>query len=666
MTSGNLTLAPRRSCRLILTAVSLLLTAAPTVPVAMAADNVWVGNASNGNFTDNANWSSPPSFGFGNSLKFNTNTNAPVLNADYGNWLDNNDIFWDSTFPVARTLQSTGNGLGFKQRLENQSSFTQTVTLPLSGGLNGAGGIEINPVNGSLILSGQLYNDNSVDYTVYGSLSGTLTNLTLNTALGPNATQANVDFTVAGGRNTAVQVNASQLWGGTTSVGSGSFTTGTGVTLASSAIVVAGGTVTTTSANTFADTATVTVTSGRLEIGGNDAVASLAGTGGTVDVASGATLTFGGSGSTSYAGSLAGSGNLTKVGSGTFTLTSASSLTGTATVTAGSVVVTNNLAASAVNVSGGSLQLNAANLLADTAAITMSGGTLAFAAGDTIGSLAGTGGTIANTSTSGNYITVQQNVNTTYAGNVSGTYGVVLSGSGRLTLTGSVSYFRVDGGTVVLDGISQAGSVMSLLTQPIPPVLAGTGTMQGTAYLFGIHSPGPGDGGPGTQTFGSSAVAVAYADGSIINWDLIANTTSNAGTNYDQVVIDRGSLQFPIGSGTAGLNLSFNGAGSSVDWADPFWGSDHSWIVFKHNTANSTTNLQNLVLAGGSYLDSLGNPLSGSRGAFSLGSGGFNGNNVVLTYVAVPEPAAGVLAVIGIGLAAALRRRTGRAGRRAA
>lgn len=82
--------------------------------------------------------------------------------------------------------------------------------------------------------------DNSKNYVVYGSLSGTTTTLTLNTALGPDATQANVDFTVSAGRNTVVQVNAGQAWAGTTTVNSGAFTTANGITLASSAIVVGG------------------------------------------------------------------------------------------------------------------------------------------------------------------------------------------------------------------------------------------------------------------------------------------------------------------------------------------------------------------------------------------------------------------------------------------
>ncbi|NDC54124.1 MAG: hypothetical protein EBZ74_07465 [Planctomycetia bacterium] len=312
-------------------------------PLASAADMVWVGGDSfnSSNFTNSGNWqnNTQPSWGTGNSLKFSQNLNSNVtgLNYNYGDWRDANDIYWDTTFTVSRTLQQTGGGgIRFTTRIENNSSYAQTAAMNLSGGQNGASDIQLNPVKGSLILSGTIYNDNSLDYTVYGSDTATVTTLTLNTELGPNApNKPNVDFTVAGGRNSNVQVNASQSWAGTTTVNSGAFTTANGVTLASSAIVVAGGTVATTSANTFADTATLTVNSGRLSIGGSDTVASLAGTGGTVDLAAGTTLTAGDAGATSYAGSITGSGGFTKVGSGALTLSGNNSYGGGALVSQG-------------------------------------------------------------------------------------------------------------------------------------------------------------------------------------------------------------------------------------------------------------------------------------------------------------------------------------------
>src|SRR5207237_6460661 len=106
-----------------------------------------------------------------------------------------NDIFWLSTFTGAITWNGDGNGINFNQRLENQSSSAMTVNVPLSGAKNGAGQIELNPVNGDLILNGSIFNDNNKNYHVFGSNGKTLT---LNTVLTANST---VTFTIDGASN---------------------------------------------------------------------------------------------------------------------------------------------------------------------------------------------------------------------------------------------------------------------------------------------------------------------------------------------------------------------------------------------------------------------------------------------------------------------------------
>jgi fibronectin-binding autotransporter adhesin len=494
---------------------------------ASAGELVWIGNDSgnNSDFTLSGNWqgNTLPSWGYANTLKFNQNLNSNVtgLNYNWGDWRQVNDIFWDSTFTVSRTLsQSDGGGINFKTRLENNSSFTQTVTMALSGGSDGAGGIELNPVNGDLILSGTIYNDNSVDYTVWGSQSATTTTLTLNTALGPNATQSNVDFTISGGRNSSVQVNASQLWAGTTTVNSGAFTTANGVTLASSAIVVAGGTVATSSANTFADTAALTVNSGRLSIGGDDTVASLAGSGGTVNLAAGATLTAGDAGSTSYAGSISGSGGFTKVGAGTFTLSATSSYTGTTTV------------------SDGQFSLGASNLLADTSAVAVAGGTLALGGhSDTVGSFAISGGSLTGSGTvtastyalSGGTLTANLGAGTmSVTGNASlnGTSGATilnlnsgtlsLGSGGRLTATTAVAVTGSTGGALTLGGNESVGSLAGSFNVNFGSATLTTGNDNSSTTYSGILSGSGGLTKAGNGTFTISGTS-SYAGATAVN-----------------------------------------------------------------------------------------------------------------------------------------------------
>ena len=615
---------------LILTAVSLLALIVALPPFAAAADLVWVGNddLNTGNFSNSGNWQGNvlPTWSSSNSLVFTQNQNSNVTGLVYNlsGWQPVDDIKWAPLFPVARTLSSSnGDGIDFRVRLENLSSYSQTVTLNTSGGKYGASEIQLNPVKGSLILSGTIFNDNSVDYFVFGGLDGASTSLTLNTALGPNATQANVDFTVEPGRNTAVQVNASQVWAGTTDVQSGSFTTANGVTLASTAIVVGGGTVATTSANTLADTASLTVNSGRLAIGGSDTLDSLAGSGGTVDLASGATLTIGNTSSTSYAGSITGSGGFTKVGSGTFTLSAASSYTGTTTVSAGR------------------LSLAAANLLSDSSAVTgTAGAVFALGGNETIGSLAGSLDVALGSST----LTAGGNgQSTTYSGSISGSGGFSKVGGGTLQLAGANTYAGL---TSVIDGgLRLNGSIAGSLSVASLASLSGTGTVGGNATIAGTHSPGNS---PGAQPFNGN---LTYEAGAVVNWELVGNTTGAPGTNYDQILLPTGNLTF---SGSTTLALSFNSVGSSVDWTNAFWNVNRSWIVYDLSGGTTIGGLSNLSL-GGSLLDSLNQPLSPTgRGYFTTS---LVGQDVVLNFTAVPEPSTWAMALAGLACGGYVMRR---------
>jgi len=617
----------RAIARVVISAVAATFWALPS---SVYADMNWDGDNAAGNFSFDNNWfgNTQPAWNFGNgnlNFAFSNNTSQTSLFFDYTSWRTTNDIFWLSTYGKSMVLSSNGNGLDFTIRVENQSPFAQTVNMPLSGGKNGVDHMELNPVTADLTISGPIYNDTSVDYLVYGGTS-TLTTLTLSSTLGVGSTAANVDFTQAAGRNTLVNVAVSQAWAGTTTVNSGSFVTGSGVTLASPTIVVGGGTVASTSANTFADSATVTVNSGRLSIGGSDTVASLAGSGGTVNVATGATLTAGNASSTSYAGSITGGGNLTKVGSGTFTLSSASSMTGTTTVTAGQFT------------------LASANLLADTSAVVINGGLLSLGGNDTIGSVAGSGGTLAIGS---NTLTVSQSGTTSFAGAITGNGTFTKAGSGILTLTGNASAYagatQVQAGTLAVNG-SLGGSV----DVSLGAILSGTGTIGGNASIAGTLNPG-GAGAVGTQTFNGN---LTYAGGSILSWELFANNA--LGGSYDQIAVPTGNLTF---SGSTAIAMSFDAAGSAVAWSNSFWNVSRSWLV-QDLGSGVINNFGNLSISTQNWLDSTGAAFNTARpgASFTVTQ---QGQDVLITYV--PEPST-VVALIG-GLAGvagfSIRRRRG-------
>jgi hypothetical protein len=394
------------------------------------AQKNWDGDGSSGNFDWWNNWydNSDPNvgWGFGVDLNFNFQNNASATGLFYnlGGWRDIGNIVWKDTYNKSMTLSGAGGGINFKQKLENYSSFAQTITMDLSGGKSGATAIELNPVNGNLTMSGNLYNDFSNDYIVYGTTGKTLT---LNTTLGVGATAANVDFNVEQASN--VQVNNNQTWAGTTRVRAGSFKTGSTVTLASSGIEVSGGTFETTSADVVVNTGTVSLSSGEYKLGGNDTVASLTVSGGVLSSANASTLT-----AATYA-----------LNGGTV---SANLGAGTVSASSGTTLLSGTSAAANVNVQGGTLNTGSANRLDNGAAVVVSSGTLGMGGSDTVGSLSTTGGTVSGAGT----LTAS-----TYAlngGTVSGNLGAgtvnTSSGTTLLSGTSAAANVNVSGGLLSL------------------------------------------------------------------------------------------------------------------------------------------------------------------------------------------------------------------------
>ena len=193
------------------------------------------------------------------------------------------------------------------------------------------------------------------------------------------------------------------------------------------------------------------------------------------------------------------------------------------------------------------------------------------------------------------------------------------------------------------------GSIVGSLSVASIASLSGTGTVGGNATIIGTHSPGNS---PGAQTFNGN---LTYEAGAVVNWELIANTSGSAGTNYDQILLPTGNLAF---SGSTTLALSFNSVGSSVDWADPFWDVNRSWMVYDLSSG-SVNNPPNL-LVGGLLLDSLNQPLSPTaRGYFTTS---LSGQDVMLNFTAVPEPSTWALALAGLACGCWMLRRQKQAG----
>jgi autotransporter-associated beta strand protein len=354
-------------------------------------------------------------------------------------------------------------------------------------------------------------------------------------------------------------------------------------------------------------------------------------------------------------------GHFASTGGGTLTVNHAINSASTiVSSSAGTVIFGGGGSYSNMNVIG-TARLGASNGLSTSATVNMG------PAGDGNLDLAGFNQQLvgitkgANAATIGNSLTDTTSTLTTtgtstYTGIIadnfgSGTGKVALTvNGGALTLSGTNTY---TGATTITDGklvINGSTSSTSLVNVGVNGTLGGTGTVGGHTTISGTHNPGNS---PGIQTFAGN---LSYVTGGIpdptVNWEL-ANNTTTVGVNptaaFDQVIVG-GNLDF-TNTTTTTINLSFNGAGSTVAWGDILWDSDQSWLLY--DVAGTTSNFTHLNLATLDWLDKDGSFFSTTGGSFSLGQ---SGQDVVLNFTVIPEPNAAAL-LGGFGILALLRRR---------
>ena len=233
------------------------------------------------------------------------------------------------------------------------------------------------------------------------------------------------------------------------------------------------------------------------------------------------------------------------------------------------------------------------------------------------------------------------------ASNLTGSGGVTMNGTGNtLTLTGNNTYTgntTISAGTLKMNGSTSA---LSRFTVASGATLGGNGTIGGDTTIYGIHSPGNS---PGIQTFsGNLTYALSGGNGPTVNWQLSGNTDTDFSA-FDQIVVG-GNLAFNT---PTSLVLDFSGYGD-VDWADPFWTTDQSWVIY--DVTGTTTGFENVTIATANWTDYTGDSFDNilSESSFSLA---LQGNDLVLNYMAgtsaVPEPgqvAASLLLLSGIGI----------------
>lgn len=230
---------------------------------------------------------------------------------------------------------------------------------------------------------------------------------------------------------------------------------------------------------------------------------------------------------------------------------------------------------------------------------------------------------------------------------VSGGHTLTKEGTGTATLTGANTYAGstvVHAGTLQV-GASGAGTTGSgnVIVDGSTAVLAGTGSILGSYTTVTLGTIEPGDnGGTGTGTLAMNSLMFTPASATTVAEMQIVNTT-----DFDKLMI-AGDLTL-----NASSNLLVNGSGYSATVGDSFTLLDWSGLITT-NGFSTGTNLRT------------GNNLDGNEGNLDLPdvsgiglwqiSDMINGGALTITVVGVPEPARGVLVMVG-GVALVMRRR---------
>jgi autotransporter-associated beta strand protein len=384
-------------------------------------------------------------------------------------------------------------------------------------------------------------------------------------------------------------------------------------------------------------------------VSGSETIGALTGGGanGIVALETNQTLTLS-SGTQTFAGVIQGNGILA-VNGASQTLSGQNTFVGGTVVTSGTLTLghaTNTLSNTAsVDVSGGVLALGSnsdtvgavrliSGSITASGAGVLTGSSYDVRSGSVSAGLAGAGVALTK-STIG---TVTLSAANTYTGATNVNAGKLVISSTGSTVSGSAVTVANAGSEIVVDGTIGGTLIIGAGT-----TLSGSGTISGATTISGLHNPGNS---PGIQTFNNN---LSYQLGSVFNWELGANTTTQLSPAvFDQVVVN-GNLDF---AGSTTMNLVFNFQNGTVDWTNNLWDSSQSWTVY--SVTGDTTNFGNLLLNQQDWADSNGALFNAARnGAFFSLS--LSGNNVLLNYTAVPE--ASVTLLGGLSALLLLRRR---------
>ncbi|GMV61421.1 MAG: hypothetical protein AMXMBFR74_05900 [Parvibaculum sp.] len=356
------------------------------------------------------------------------------------------------------------------------------------------------------------------------------------------------------------------------------------------------------------------------------------------DILNNATLAFDQSADGSFSGAVSGTGSLVKLGNGVLTLTGTNSYGGGTTVSAGTLRAG-----------------NATAFVAGTA-YTVNGGTLDFNDfSRTIAALSGTGGTVDLGSAT---LTVDQSVNTVFAGAIGGSGGLVKSGAGTLSLTGASVWTgntSVDAGTLGIVG----GGTVSNTTGYIGNYATGTGevTVSGAGSTW-TNSAQLRIGDSGNGTLDITGGGVVFNTTSYVGLNVGGTgevTVSGAGSTWTNSAdlnvgfYDTGTLDITDGGAvsntTAYIGRYAGGTGDvTVDGADSIWTNSGNLYIGNYGTGT-------LGITGGGTVSNASQVYIGreSAGTGEVTVDGADSTWTNSSYLIVGDRGTGTLGITGGG-----------------